>query len=65
MYYHIYRDREDIARILLDHKADPNICNGQGIPPMFYAIALGNYDVLRTLVDSGDINLDLKVCKHV
>lgn len=56
------RNRAEIAEELIDHDADPNICNKlSGVFPLVFATALGNYDVLNVLLKSPKLNLNLQV----
>lgn len=54
------RDRGDIAKELLAHKANPNAVNQLGAFPLMYAVALGNYNVLEVLANSNALDHTLQ-----
>lgn len=55
------RNRAEIAKELIDHDADPNACSQAGVSPLVIATALGNYDVLKELLKSPKLNIQLRV----
>lgn len=46
------------AKILLEHGADPNLCNGNGESALMYAVLAGDIELVRLLLDA-DADPDL------
>ncbi len=54
----VYRNNNDIAKMLLDSGADVNITDAKGTTALHYAIKFKNADLIKVLVNNGaDINL--------
>ncbi len=54
----VYRNNNDIAKMLLDLGADSNIADGKGTTALHYAIKFKNVNLIKVLVNNGaDINL--------
>jgi ankyrin repeat protein len=49
------KQHTSIVSLLLDHGADPNLCNIkiENICPLFIASKIGNYEIVKTLLDHG------------
>lgn len=48
-----YRRHNSILRLLLEHGANPNFKNSEGIAPLYFAIAFQNFEAVKLLVDNG------------
>jgi hypothetical protein len=47
----------DLIKYLLDNNANVNIYDNTQLTPIFYAITLGNYDIVELLLSKADINI--------
>lgn len=56
-------NKEDIVRLLLTHKADPNLCsqNGFNVYPLHAALANNNSEISKMLIEAG---ADVNVIQH-
>ena len=48
-----FKDKPDVAEVLLDHGADPNIRDKFGMTPLHVAAMRGNVELVRRLVEVG------------
>lgn len=54
----VYKNNNDIAKMLLDLGADANIADTKGTTALHYAIMFKNIDLIKVLIDNGaDIKL--------
>jgi ankyrin repeat protein len=60
LHYCAHLDREEIAQCLLEQNADPNAKNRSKVFPLLYAVVLGNYGVMKSLLASGRLDHTLQ-----
>ena len=60
----IVSDEDEVAKLLLDAKADVNSKNGKGATPLIIAAVKGHHSVLRILASHSDIKLHEQVCDN-
>ncbi|KAI9708806.1 MAG: hypothetical protein M1820_003761 [Bogoriella megaspora] len=56
----------DIIELLINHGAKVNGLDDQGLPPLYYAIKRGDWEIFQILIKAGaDINVQVKVEKRM
>ncbi|CAC5404897.1 unnamed protein product [Mytilus coruscus] len=55
-----FMGQTDIAKLLLDHKANVNVKKKDGTTPLFYACEVGHEDIVELLLEKG---ADQKICR--
>ncbi|KAH8728276.1 ankyrin repeat-containing domain protein [Phaeosphaeriaceae sp. PMI808] len=61
MYYAVYHQREAALTYFLQNGVSPNDVDGIGQPPLCIAVANGNIEIVKTLLDAGaNINATMK-----
>ena len=61
----LFRDREEMAKALIDAGANVNAQNNKGHTPLIIAAYKGQYGVLRLLATNAKIQIDMQVRKYV
>ncbi len=49
----VANDNEALVNLLLKHKADPNVCDDEGITPLMLAADTGNRNIINALIEHG------------
>lgn len=49
----VANDNEALVNLLLKHKADPNVCDDEGITPLMLAADTGNRKIINALIEHG------------
>ena len=50
-----------MKELLMDNRVDPHIPDGRGFTPFLIACALGRTDVVKSLLDNVDININYQI----
>lgn len=48
----VYKNREAVVKVLLEHGADPNLADANGTSPLHYAIIMRNKTIIKQLVEA-------------